>query len=129
MATAKKRIAPTWEARVPQRIWIGSYDFAVKFVPHTDPMLDGNDAMTSFHGNIIYIGTGMTPSRLLNRLLHELTHGINMVVGLTTDTEIEEEEIADLHGDAWASIWINNPVLTQFVSDITTHIRKEAGKV
>lgn len=129
MATAKRKAVATWEARVPTRIWIGSYDFAIRLVPATDPMLDGNDAMTSFHANVIYIATGHTPSRLLNRLIHEITHGMNMVVGITSEDEIAEETIADLHGDAWAAIWVNNPKLMEFVYAITTSIRKEAGKV
>lgn len=127
MATAKAKLM-NWEAKVPARIWIGSYDFAIRLVPATDPMLDGNDAMTSFHANVIYIATGHTPSRLLNRLLHEITHGINMVVGIKNEDEIEEETIADLHGDAWASIYVNNPKFAQFVYDIAAAIRKEAGK-
>lgn len=123
MAAAKTK-AVKWYDKLPKRVWVSSYDFSVHAVDASDPMLDGHDAMTSFHGNTIHLSRGMSPARLLNRVLHEVTHCINNTAGIADGAG--EEDIATHHGDMWAAIWVSNPKLLQFVVDITNTVRVEA---
>lgn len=129
VATKKKR-----KPGMPSKIFVGSYEFAMRFVPINDERLTGDDGDNDNNGICIteegnrgvYLSAAMEPRLLLEVVTHEITHAINWAYDVDVEGEpIEEEELTRKHGVAWAAFYLDNPRYLPWLQDLLARIRRE----
>lgn len=120
-------------ASLPSKLWVGSYEFALRVVPkgHAGLKADEDDkepadGMTKAGeedgDNAIYIASNLDARRRLDVIWHEVTHVINWANDIDEDVKpIEEEEIATKHGAAWTQFLLDNP---RFFSWLDYHLKR-----
>ena len=121
-----KKPAPT----LPRKLWIGTYEFKLNFTESEHPGLCGEDGQMEADGRncIIWLAEDMGPRRLLEIVLHEITHAINWVHDIDDDdgkTVIKEEALAQKHGMAWSQFWLDNPRFERWFVFALARIRRE----
>jgi hypothetical protein len=113
----------------PERVWIGTVEYAIHVVPKDHPKLDHGEThgITEFDPTEIHISGDLSLTPFMETIWHELTHAIDDIAGIE-DGAIEED-IADRHGKAWSQFWINNPRFQRWWTKACVQVRKDrAGK-
>jgi hypothetical protein len=112
----------------PDKVWIGTVEYAIHIVPRDDPKLDGGetDGITEFDPTQITISGSLSLTGFMETMWHELTHAINDTVGIEDGSL--EEDIADRHGKAWSQFWINNPTFQRWWTKACTSVRGDRAK-
>jgi hypothetical protein len=112
---------------LPKKVEVGSYEFALHVVPASDTKLDGADGICYFAeedgGRAIFVAAGLGLRKMLDVVLHELTHAINWCHDI--DDGADEEAIATKHGTAWSQLFLDNPKFQRWLVSILNRIRKE----
>jgi hypothetical protein len=120
---------PSLTKLLPTRLWIGTYEFYLMSVPRTHPKLDGDAdgiTYTGDDGNLICIASHLDARRMLEVVLHEVTHAINWVNDIEDGTD--EEDVATKHGHAWSALLLDNPRFQRWLTVALNRIRKERTK-
>lgn len=112
-------------AALPNKIWVGSYEFPLRVVPAGDPMLDNADGCTEFDENCrgIKIASNLATRHRLEIVIHEITHAINWSVDL--EDGATEEDVATKHGRAWSQFLLDNPRYVAWLTFTLNKIRRE----
>ena len=120
--------------QIPSKIWVEGYEFALRLLPHDDPILkvegksDEEDGMclTGIPDFSVCVSNDLDARHRLRIVLHEITHAINWASGIDeTENLITEEDIATNHGDAWARFWLDNPRFERWMGYTLARIRNE----
>lgn len=114
-------------ARCPRKLWVGTYEVPLHFVPRSHEKLtdaEGEyDGHTELNPAVIFICESLALMTLLESVYHEITHFVDFA------TDIEdgaiEEEIADRHGKTWTLFWINNPKFQRWWNSACAAVREE----
>lgn len=117
--------------KMPRKVWVGQHEFKVVVVPRADaalapdnPETEGQaDGACEFEPTVISIADDMNQSRLLETVMHELTHAVNHAALI--EDGASEESIADLHGKIWTQVWIVNPRFAAWWTRTCIAVRKE----
>jgi len=80
-------------AKLPARVKVGSFTFAIHLVQSGAPDLGENYGMTFFDDCRILLDGESTLDRFVNTLIHEIGHAVNHSYGIADGAE-EEETIA-----------------------------------
>lgn len=112
-------------AECPDKVWIGTAEYAICVVPADHAKLDGGetDGITEFSPTVIHIANSLPLTAFMETIWHELTHAIDDAVGLEDGSL--EEDIADHHGKAWTQFWINNPRFQRWWGKACIAVRKD----
>ncbi len=115
---------------LPRKLWIGAYEFKVNYTAADTPALCGEDGQMEADGRrcIIWLSDDMDTRRLLEIVLHEITHAINWVHDIDDDdktVQVLEEDVAEKHGKAWAALWLDNPRFERWFAYVLARIRRE----
>lgn len=115
---------------MPRKLWIGSYEFKVNLVASEHPSLCGEDGQMEADGRrcIIWLSEDMDTRRMLEIVLHEMTHAINWVHDIDDDEKtvmILEEDLATAHGKAWSQVYLDNPRFERWLTYTLARIRRE----
>lgn len=113
----------------PEKVWIGTVEYAICVVEGTHAKLDGGetDGITEFDPTAITVSRDLSLTGFMETMWHELTHAIDDTVGLEDGSL--EEDIADRHGKAWSQFWINNPRFLRWWSKACVQVRRDrAGR-
>lgn len=121
--------------KFPRKLWIGTLEFAVQFVPagHAelkDKDADGEevdlDGCTTFDPPAFWFCEALSLTKLLEIVRHELTHGVNHVGDI--EDGADEETICRKHGEIWSQFSINNPRFERWWLSACIAVRKaQAG--
>lgn len=122
--------AKTAMEKCPAKVWVGTSEFAIEFVPPDNEHLrpseedpNGNDGIALFDPNRILIANTLPLSKLADIVHHELTHALNWEEDIE-DGE-DEEVITQKHGRAWSQFFIINPRYGRWWLSLCVAIRKE----
>lgn len=98
---------------LPASVRVGAYDFAIVAAPTHDL---GN-ALGDFvlGARRIRLQDDLAGALLADTLLHEITHAIWNVGGLSG--EAAEEQVAQVMGAYWAQVYRDNPKLIAWLAD------------
>lgn len=111
----------------PKTLYVGTFEFLLHFVPGSDPNLEGANGITELeegkHG--IWIIETLPPRKMLEIVLHEITHAINWERDIKGAMRLNEEALARKHGEAWSAFWIDNPKFHRWHTALVNRIRKE----
>jgi hypothetical protein len=121
-------------AALPAKLWIGTYEWPVKVVPKTHPVMVAtendpqSDGITLFEDEdrCIYIASHLDTRKRFEVVWHEITHAINWVNDIDDDTD--EETVADRHGVAWTQFLLDNPAYERWQAYMLKRIRRERSK-
>jgi hypothetical protein len=99
--------------RLPSHIRVGPYDILFNHLSKEDE--EKNDINGQFCGfeEAISLGTFRTTTRLVDVLIHEVTHAIFWVYDLNAAEG--EEKIVGMLGTAWAQVYRDNPWLLEWI--------------
>lgn len=114
------------ERKLPKRVFVGHYEFALKVVDPATPELEGSDGMTYTDRSEIYIASGMSLRRLLNVVQHEVNHVINWSREIADGAS--EEEFTTKNSDGTTEMWIDNPGLITWQTKVSREIRKQRSE-
>jgi len=111
-------------SQCPERVWIGTVEFALNLVPAEHEKLDGgeSDGCSEWNPPALYVCNSLRLSELLETMWHELTHAVDFVSDIE-DGAIEED-IADKHAKVWSQFWINNPSFQRWWTQACVAIRR-----
>ena len=106
----------------PNKIKVGAYFFTV--VRWTRPMCHDKDAMGQFlpRQQLIAIAPDLSPSLLLDTLIHEVTHAIWFVYNI--QKEDDEERTVHTGSSGLAQVYVDNPKLLRYYLSIVNKINK-----
>lgn len=112
---------------LPRKVWVGPYEFPVRVVPTSDPVLDSGVAdgatVTLEEGRGIFLSEQLDRRKLLEIVTHEVTHAINWAYDI--EDGVEEEAIASQHGIAWSQFLLDNPRYQRWLTSTLNAIRRE----
>ena len=110
---------------IPNKLWIGEYEFDLVAVPPNHSALEKNDGMTYFHEGkrAIYICDSIELRRFFNVVWHEVTHAVNWDQGIEDGTK--EEAISEAHGKIWTQVLLDNPKFHSWINKVIKQIRNE----
>ena len=93
---------------LPTSVRVGAYKIAIVLTPESDM----NEALGDFTLNSrrIRLMDDLTGALLADALIHEITHAIWNIGGLT-GKQAEEEQAAQVMGAYWAQVYRDNPKL------------------
>lgn len=106
------------KAKLPSTIRVGALDFDLCFISGVDAEAKGiYGECCQFH-QYINLRRDLSDDRLVDVLMHELTHAISGTYGLydPKSDDIPEERLANVMGAAWAQIWRDNPALLKWLT-------------
>lgn len=116
------------EPAPPRKVWVGTYEFALRFVAPDDPILVVrgriSDGVTDLESQTIDIAWHLDDRKTIEVVWHELTHAINWVNDIK-DGVRSEETIARKHGIAWSQFHLDNPKFFRWYSHLVRRIGKE----
>lgn len=119
-----------WAKTLPRRIGIGAYTFRVQIVPADHPKLcqTGNgerdcDGFTDTEEMRIYLWDGMSVSRVLNVMQHEVSHAINWVNNVFDGSE--EETFVENNTNGLVEVQVRNPRYLTWVVRMVRLFKKE----
>jgi hypothetical protein len=120
-------------AKLPRKIWIGTYEVSVQSVPPNSPKLDPIEPgeETRLRGMFdpdveppeIFVDQTLGGIQLLEIINHEITHAINYVYDIQDGAQ--EEDVAETHGRAWSMFYVANPRYQRWLVSLCNAIRKE----
>ena len=123
----------------PERVWFGSYEWAVVPVLSEDPRLDTAEGITYFdeieeHGEqyTIYYANDRPARQVFDTLWHEFTHALNFAHGIkckSRSSRKNDETIATAHGHAWTQAFLDNPKLIEWVDLAVNFIKSQQENV
>jgi hypothetical protein len=109
--------------KLPQRVKVGSYTFSIDLVPSGTPSLgEDNYGMTLFDSCRIFLDDGLSFDRLVNTVLHEVSHAVNHTYGISDGAE--EETIATQSANGWMQVLLDNPKLELWLHQAWRELRK-----
>ena len=115
------------EVAPPTKLWVGTYEFALQFVPPDDPvlLLRGRrcDGLTDTELQVIYVSCALEDRKTMEIAWHEVTHAIDWVNDI--DDGAREETIARKHGVAWSQFHLDNPRFVRWYSYLANKIKRE----
>lgn len=115
------------EVHPPAKVWVGTYEFAIEFLPPDDPalMLRGRpcDGITDTELQSIAIGAHLDDRKTLEIVWHEITHAISWVFEI--EDGAREESIARKHGIAWSQFHLDNPHFVRWYTYLVNRITQE----
>jgi len=114
------------EVSPPTKVWVGTYEFTLDFLPpdHPSLMVRGktNDGCTDVEEQEIAVAAHLDDRKMLEIVWHELTHAINWVYDITDGAR--EETIARKHGVAWSTFWMDNPHYVRWYQYVANKIKR-----
>lgn len=112
---------------LPRRIHVGAYTFRVVIAAAAGhEHLEDADGMTVFDELRIYLRAGPNLQLALNTVMHEVTHAINWVYGVTDDST--EEQFTAQHTNGQLEVWMRNPRLLNWKVKQLRRIKKESSR-
>lgn len=106
---------------IPNRVWVGAYEFPVKIIPAKHAALDdgGAHGCTFFDSDYgfgipraILLADNLDTRHRLEIFIHEITHAINFAHAVANDKGLQvkdDEELCEKHGLAWSQFFLDNP--------------------
>lgn len=113
---------------LPRSIRIAGLDFKVKIVtPKQRPEIDDNNGLCLPDSREILLDAGMVatgePSLILSIVVHEVTHGVNCMFGVTDAST--EEAFTTNHTHGIVQLWLDNPRYVEWLSTLTALVRRD----
>lgn len=116
--------------RCPRKVWIGTAEYTIEFVPPTHEDLrpdtdgsSGNDGSCDVDKGHIVIAETLPLSKLAEIAWHEIEHALNWEEDI--EDGVDEETLTRKHGRAWSQFFINNPRFGRWWLSLCVAIRKE----
>lgn len=112
---------------LPRRIHVGPTTFRVVICRADDSAyLEDADGCCVFDEFRIYLRDTLPLQRAVNTVIHEVTHAINWVYGVTDDST--EEQFTTQHTNGLLEVWIRNPRLLNWKVKQLRRMKKEASR-
>lgn len=101
--------------KIPSRIRVVNRTFAVRLMDNEAVRCSGSDGICDPIDDNIYLNTDQSESQVLETLLHEVGHAINVIVGINDDST--EEDFIRRSTPIWMSVWRDNPDLFSLIKE------------
>jgi hypothetical protein len=130
-------VATPREVALPERVWVGTYEFPIEIVLPDAEVLGGADGIAIFDEaeRGIYICASLDNRKFLEIVWHEITHAIHW--DREVDDEVDaliddgkgafevEESITKVQGIAWTQFLLDNPKFQRWLTYTLNKLRKE----
>jgi hypothetical protein len=114
------------ETKLPSKVYVGHYEFAIRVVPQDDPGIEGNDGLCDPASRTIWICSGLSLWRLFYVVNHEICHAVNWSKGV--EDGMTEESFTTLNSDGETDLWVDNPRLINWKLKAARAIRKQRSE-
>ncbi|MBT2321271.1 hypothetical protein J7E62_02720 [Variovorax paradoxus] len=112
---------------LPRRIHVGPTTFRVVVgTAELHPCLTDCCGITVFEEYRIYLHDGMLLQAAVNTVIHEVSHAINWVYGVTDDST--EEQFVTQNSNGLVEVWMRNPRLLNWIVKQLRAMKKEAAR-
>jgi hypothetical protein len=108
--------------KLPKKVKVGAYTYALQRVPNDNTELEGNYGMTLLEAGRVLFAADIPFERLVNTVLHEIGHCINHNYGV--EDRAKEEQIATQSANGWQQVYLDNPKLEMWLHKSYRELRK-----
>lgn len=112
---------------LPRRIHVGPHTFRVVIAPADgSPHLVENDGCTVFDEYRVFLRDNLPLQGAVTTVLHEVTHCVNWVYGVTDEST--EEQFTTQHAVGQLEVLMRNPRLLSWVAKQVRRMKHEAAQ-